>query len=366
MAEFIQILLEAVKGAIMITGLVIIMMLLIEYLNIDNHGKWLHSIKNSPAKQVLTGTILGAIPGCVGGFAAVSLYSHSVLGIGALIATMIVSTGDEAFLLLAASPGMYLKLLVILSTIAIAMGLCVNLITRRHDSLHGRNKSFNCKSLEIHSTEDNKVASIFRLNSYKTLQNPGSKRIIVMAGILCFIVLMATGIIGEAAEDNSAVSSIFNEKWILACFGGLAFITLLMTATANEHFIKEHIWNHILKKHLAVVLLWTLAALIICGIIINYMHTATLISKYSNYMPLLILIAAAIGLIPQSGPHIIFILLYLQGSLPLCVLITNAITQQGHVSLPLLAESKKNWILTKGLCALMGISAGLICYLYNL
>ncbi len=350
----------------MITGLVIIMMLLIEYLNIDNQGKWLHSIKNSPVKQVLTGIILGAIPGCVGGFAAVSLYSHSVLGLGALIAAMIVSTGDEAFLLLAASPGIYLKLLLILSILAIVFGLCVNLITKRQGNLHGTKKHSNCNSLEVHSTEDNKVASIFLLSSYNALRKSGSKRIIVMAGILCFIVLMATGMIGEAAEDNTTVSSIFNEKWILACFGGLAFITLLMTATATEHFIKEHIWNHILKKHLTAVFLWTLAALIICGIIINYIHTEELISKYSNYMPLLILIAAVIGLIPQSGPHIIFILLYLQGSLPLCVLITNAITQQGHVSLPLLADSKKNWIITKGLCALTGISAGLICYLYNL
>ena len=76
-----------------------------------------------------------------------------------------------------------------------------------------------------------------------------------------------------------------------------------------------------------------------------------------------ILAAAVIGLIPQSGPHMVFILLVAQGTLPFYVLLTSAISQQGHVSLPLLAQSKKSWVLSKVFCALLGIAAGMFCYM---
>ena len=353
----------------MITGLVIIMMLLLEYLNIENHGKWFRSIQHSPIRQVLAGTILGAIPGCVGGFAAVSLYTHSVIGFGALIAAMIVSTGDEAFLLLASSPSTYLKLLLILAVIAMAAGITINLLKRKSlnseksHTHNSHNEPLCPETFKIHHDEDSQVPSVFRFSSYKALKDASARRITVMAGIILFIAAMATGLIEDSAEESFAASALFNEKWIYAVFGVFALFTLLMTATAKEHFIKEHIWDHIIKKHLASVFLWTLGALVLCGFLVGYLDTETWISTHSSFVPLLILLAAAIGLIPQSGPHIVFILLYLSGSIPFCVLIASAITQQGHVSLPLLAQNKKQWVLSKILCAIIGISAGMAVYL---
>jgi hypothetical protein len=36
----------------------------------------------------------------------------------------------------------------------------------------------------------------------------------------------------------------------------------------------------------------------------------------SNYMPLVILMAVLVGVIPESGPHMIFVLLFANGTLP--------------------------------------------------
>ena len=82
-------------------------------------------------------------------------------------------------------------------------------------------------------------------------------------------------------------------------------------------------------------------------------------------MPLVVLAAAVIGLIPQSGPHMVFILLVAQGTLPFYVLLTSAISQQGHVSLPLLAQSKRSWVLSKAFCALLSIAAGMTGFLLS-
>lgn len=363
MSQITPILTEALKGAVMITGLVIIMMLLIEFLNIESHGKTLYKLRTKNTLQVIVGTLLGIIPGCVGGFAAVSLYTHSVIGFGALIAAMIASTGDEAFVMAATSPKSYLIVIITVSLIAIVTGLIINLIQKRR----GVTSSPVCKEeFALHTDEDEANPSPFKRNSYRNLLSFSWRRAVIIIGILLFIVAMLTGLIddgGESTGRNDLIGKIFNERWINILFAVISLFTLLMTATAKEHFIREHIWDHLLKKHLPGVFLWTLGALIVCGILTEELNIESWISTHSNVMPLIVLASAAIGLIPQSGPHMIFILLCTQGTLPLYILIVSAISQQGHVSLPLLAESKKHWIVSKSLCAVIAIAVGMVCYL---
>ncbi|MBR5073965.1 MAG: arsenic efflux protein [Bacteroidales bacterium] len=288
LSQILPVLLEALEGALVITALVIAMMTLIEYLNIENKGRWFKSLKDSPIRQVVTGTLLGAIPGCMGGFASVSLYTHSIIGGGALISAMIASTGDEAFVLLAKSPALFFKLLAILCALAFCAGLAISLIRKN------RQKSLCPESFQLHQED----------REHKSERN-------------------------------------------------------------FRHFLKEHIWEHIVKKHLLSVFLWSFGALVLCGILTEFINIEDWISSHKGYMPLIILAAAAIGLIPQSGPHIVFILLVAQGTLPFYVLLASAISQQGHVSLPLLAESKKSWILSKAFCAILGIAAGMLGFLFT-
>ena len=90
MEQFLDLIIHILKNSILITGLVLIMMLMIEYFNIHTHGKWLYKLQGSKFKQVIVASILGMVPGCIGGFAAVSLYTHRLISFGALIAMMIV------------------------------------------------------------------------------------------------------------------------------------------------------------------------------------------------------------------------------------------------------------------------------------
>ena len=71
--DFWDILFDTLRNGILVTGLVTVMMLLIEYLNVQTQGRWSHSLQGSGPKQVLLGALLGIIPGCMGGFAVVSI-----------------------------------------------------------------------------------------------------------------------------------------------------------------------------------------------------------------------------------------------------------------------------------------------------
>ncbi|MDO8899504.1 MAG: putative manganese transporter, partial [Bacteroidales bacterium] len=58
-------------------------------------------------------------------------------------------------------------------------------------------------------------------------------------------------------------------------------------------------------------------------------------------------LALLIGIIPESGPHYIFVMLFAQGALPFSILLASSIVQDGHGTLPLLAESQKSFVAVK-------------------
>ena len=81
---------------------------------------------------------------------------------------------------------------------------------------------------------------------------------------------------------------------------------------------------------------------------------------------LMILLAAAIGLIPESGPHMVFITLFAGGLIPFSVLFVSSMVQDGHTALPLLAESKGSFFKAKAVNFVVGLVLGLILHLFGI
>jgi hypothetical protein len=64
----------------------------------------LRDLSGRPVAAPVGGALLGAIPGCGGAIAVVSLYGHGTVGFGTLVAALVATAGDSAFVLLAAAP----------------------------------------------------------------------------------------------------------------------------------------------------------------------------------------------------------------------------------------------------------------------
>ena len=427
-------LLEVLRNAVLITGLVLIMMLMIEYCNIGSHGSLFARLKSSGINQVLIGTLLGLVPGCIGGFAAVSLFTHKLLSFGALTAMMIASSGDEAFVMLATMPLKALLLFAILGALAIVTGLVCDRYLFKE-----QNFAFCPDGYEIHKEHDSSIASPFRLSSYKdALRRPSRERLLLLAGIALFVVALLSGFAGhdhaghdhaghdhavhqeaalhqevahnlelheevehnhelhEEAEHNHTLHEeaahnhtlhghathqeslqeiieerhlstftlhLLDEEWMNCLFAIMSIVTLLFTATAKEHFIKEHLWHHVIKRHLLSIFLWTLGGLAVCKIGVQYLNIEEWVS--SN-MIFVILLAVAVGIIPESGPHLVFVTLYLNGIVPFSVLLANSISQDGHTALPLLASSRKTFLKAKAVNIIIGAVVGILLYLSGL
>jgi hypothetical protein len=127
-----------------------------------------------------------------------------------------------------------------------------------------------------------------------------------------------------------------------------------------KHYIKEHIWKHIIKKHIIKIFLWTFGALLIIELVMQFLDLQSITSHYAL---LLLLLSALIGLIPESGPHLIFVMMFSKGLIPFSVLFTSSIVQDGHGILPLLSYSIKDSVLIKIFNLIFGLILGLILFL---
>ena len=338
MHGFPDLFLDVLRNSILITGLVIIMMLMIEYVNIHSHGKWFSKLRQNRFGQVVLGAGLGIIPGCMGGFAAVSMYSHKLLSFGALVAMMIASSGDEAFVMLAMIPKEALLLMVILFVIAIAVGLLVDRFAKpSHNGKHdGCDEGY-----QIHEEESVSVEK----STFRNMKHASAERIALLLGVILFIIALAFGMLEhEHEEATHSQLNIFNENWMNLIFAVISLFVVWFIATAGEHIIKEHLWEHIIRKHFLSIFLWTFSALFVIQVGLHYFDLQQLIS--SN-IPWMILLAVLVGIIPESGPHLLFVTLFATGTVPFSVLLASSISQDGHASLSLLAESKRSFLKAK-------------------
>ena len=358
-----ELLTDVVKNTFLITGLVMVMMLLIEYLNIHSKGRSFSRLEQSRFGQVLLGALLGLVPGCIGGFALVSLFTHRIVSFGALIAMMIAATGDEAFILFAIIPKTALVLNLILFPLAIIVGLLVDHFVKRFPV------PFTRQHFAIHEHESCDHSDSTKINIRKIIHNLrhiSFQRALLLFGLLLFVLSILFGLLehshnaqvhGEACNHHhhEATNFLFSERWMNLLFGFLSIAVMVLIVTVDEHFLEEHLWGHIIKKHFLRIFLWTFGALLFIQLLLQYFDITGWISD--NPLPLL-LAAVLIGLIPESGPHIIFITLFASGHIPFSILLASSISQNGHTTLPLLAESKRGFLSAKLLCAAIALMVG--------
>lgn len=268
-------LIESVK----ITTIVFLMMLGIDLFNVKIKGK-IHNITGGVGiKQYIITNILGVMPGCFGSFMNVSLYVHGTISFGAVTGSMISTSGDEAFVMIA---------------------------------------QLGWKSFYI------------------------------------FGVLFILGIVGSYIADY--IVKKFN---ITVCVNCELQAYHQPHEHERGHYLKDHIWNHIIKKHILSIFLWTFGALLIVHIIQHYLNLDQIVESYMLYI---LVIAALIGLLPESGPHLIFISLYATGLIPFSVLLTSSIVQDGHGLLPMVSFSFKDATYIKIFNFIFGLVVGLIIY----
>jgi len=267
--------LETMKIIFMVT----LLMIIIEFLQLKFKDKIREKITKKPINQYAIASLLGAIPGCIDAFFIVSLYTHGLVGFGALVAVMLSTAGDEAFIMLTMIPETALLIFAICVMVGIVGGFLADKIVNRIKLKTGQP----CE-IEIHEEEFN-----FR------------------------------------------------------------------------HFLKDHVYAHILKKHIPKLFLWIFFTLLVVDFLMKNFALESIVLGLPAFS--LVVLAALIGIIPESGPHLFFLVLFSKGWIPFSVLLVNTISQDGHGLLPLLSYSVKDTIYVQIFTTLFALAVGIVLYM---
>lgn len=279
----IETLIKIVQETLTISLLVAVMMIAIDLLNVMTRQKLEVFFKNARKyRQYLLASLIGTVPGCIGGFTNVSLYIHGLISFGALAGSMIAVSGDEAFVMLAMFPKDALLLFGILFIIGVFSGWLIDVIVKKYKI----STCDNCEEMIVHKQE-----------------------------------------------------------------------------RTFKHYLKDHIYGHIIKKHLWRTALWTLGALIVVEVGLQYLNLEQFTSQYKIVF---LFVGALIGLIPESGPHLIFVTLFAQGLIPFSVLLTSSIVQDGHGMLPMLSYSFSDSVKLKLFNFTIGLAMGLVFFAFGI
>jgi len=333
---------EILQITLMVSGFVLSMMLIIEYINVLSKGNWTRSFQKSEIFQLGVSTILGLIPGCAGDFVVVSLYIHNIINFAALLTAMIVTIGDEAFVMIAMVPFTAMKLTFVLIVLALVIGSLTNKILK--------NKTL-IKISEVHfqTHDDEEGLPFVNGNIIKNITRISFQRALILAVI---VLLVLTQFVDKKL-------SFSNLDWELVLFIIGCMVSTWIILIVPDHFLEDHLWKHVISKHFLKLFLWTLFSLLI---IAGIYHNFDVELWVRNNLFYVLLIAVLIGIIPISGPHIIFITLFAAGTVPFSILLANSIVQEGHSGLPLIAESKKSFAAIKIIKIILALLIGVVCY----
>ena len=348
---------DVVGQIVVITFFVLSMIMVLEYLNVFSKGHVHSFMQRNKSLQILISAFLGVIPGCIGTYTAVSLYTHNVIGFGALIANLIATTGDEAFWMMSKMPDKALLIFVGLFALAVVSGYVTNIFVSKRSNSCGQESHF-----VLHTTHDHHHS--LHGNIIENLRHISAHRLILLVSIIVFIVLTLCGFLGEHHHHDGETEIEASEEkfnFIVSIISMvLSAVTLFVIVRVPEHFLEDHIWHHVIGQHFWKILTWTSIALVLVFVVKEVCDIKTWVEQFSEGSVYVFCMVAAIliGLIPESGPHAVFIMLYCNGVMPLGALLANCIVQDGHGAIPLFAESKKDFFIVKGIKVVLAAAVG--------
>lgn len=361
-------------------ALISISILLFGYINYKTSGKFIDLISKNKKYQPLIGSVMGVLPGCGGSIVLMPLFVKQKVSFGTIVASLISSMGDSAFLLIVSD----FKSYVIISIISLITGIITGYIVDSfnleekldiNNLYRKNNKSKSCglrSEVTIHISSDegdnNQTSKNISKLEYEIIHGIGYK--IYLALLIIGFLFM---VLAHSNLEIPIVEVIHSLEEIIAILGIIAsFIYMIISkkfvenenAHDNEHklmSLKETIIHSV--SEISFVIVWIFLAYIIYDIIILMAGGEdVLVNIILGLGTFSVLAGALLGLIPGCGVQIIVMSFYLKGSFPFAALVANTISQDGDALFPLIAMNKKAAFWATVVTTIPAIIVGSIVY----
>ncbi|KZZ45377.1 hypothetical protein A3759_09515 [Thalassolituus sp. HI0120] len=276
--------------------------------------------------QVPVAALLGALPGCGGAIIVVTQFVNGQMSFGALVAVLIATMGDAAFLLLSREPQTALLVYGISLITGVLSGYLVNAIHGHHYLKSSQNKT------------DDVDITIPRLPPK----------------LSAFFVLMLIpstlfGLLEAFQYDSNQLFGRWAElelvQW-LGFLGAVLCISVWISQPLDSWSARFAAKNEIKYLRETVVAetsfisVWVIAGFLSYELLV-YFTGLNFQAMFYNFGSLAILFAVLLGFVPGCGPQIVLTTLYLNGVVPLSAQLANAISNDGDALFPAIALAPK-------------------------
>lgn len=406
--EIIGLIISSAENAfIQVTVFVGAVLLLFGYVDYLLSGRLVKKIEDSKKLQPVIGALLGLTPGCGGAIFVIPLFPRGTVSFGTVIATLMATMGDSAFVLLTVMPKQYFWVSFWSFLVAVISGYIVDLFPigdrlLEHFQTEQERKRINKVA---HSDLDHSIFSqetgidhhdythighaegdeIDLILHHETKGHQATNTLGYKAthgGYLVYWIVISLGLVlGILELFQVDLNALFipNLGMIFGAIGTL--LSVLMMIFSKKFFaddtheesemklasLKETIIHN--AQETAFVGTWVFVAYLVYEFFVlglgagNYLVGEMAITNFLTQTGLTtVIIGALIGVIPGCGPQIIFVTLYTRGLVPFAALLANAISQDGDALFPLIALHKRSALWATILNTIPALLVGLLAY----
>lgn len=405
---------SAVDSFLQVTVFVGVALLLFGLINFKTQGRFVEAIQKYKSWQPVFGALLGITPGCGGAIFVMPLYIKGSVSFGTVVATLIATAGDSAFVVIASLPAHFVLISVISMVTAIISGYAVDALDignrlglTRHkkppqeelerlnlEADHETQKQL-CDAIEgcsidhlrhIGHVEGDEI-DIALHHTAKGIESPLKllsrmvrKGAYVFWGFIGIGLILGIMLLFQIDIETIGIPG-------LGHFIGVAGTALSLFLVFGEHkkFVDDSHEESELKlmslretfihnaHETAFAGTWIFAAYVIYELSVlligggNYAQGEAVMQMAMTSVGLLaVVIGALVGLIPGCGMQILYVGLYLKGWFPLAAVIANAISQDGDALFPLIAMDRKSSVWASVITTIPAVLVGLAFYYFEL
>jgi len=370
-AEVIEVIVVSMRDAFLaVTVFVAAMVLLFSWLQYITAGKFVDTIRSNKRWQPVIGAIMGITPGCGGAIVMMPMYTRGYVTYGTVIATLIATLGDAAFVLIGAAltdssfvaPVIAVHLISFL--VGISCGYLVDALRVTPQQPLGRFVSIIEGPIHSERMESKKIEDSRTVFDDLGRENEGGLGYFLLhQGYTLWWMVTSVGLVFAIMllvwSSRDPEFELVLEYNPLTLDGFITWIGLIGTTLSVILYVTQKNWIrddteasigdklYSIRETLihsasetAFVTFWVIAAYLIFefSMLFSGMNEGDL-AKYGDGL-IAVFVASIIGLIPGCGPQIIAITAYTKDLVSFPALTANAISQDGDALFPLLARHR--------------------------
>jgi len=365
-ADVLEIVVTSMRDAFLaVTVFVAAMVLLFSWLQYATSGRFVEYIRERKKLQPVIGALMGLTPGCGGAIVMMPMYARGYVTYGTVVATLIATLGDSAFVLIGAAVAdsrfiaPMLAVHILSFCVGVAWGYFVDITgTTPRNPLGKFGPTFGGgetphPSEDTTSPLDDLPREIPEGLGYKILHQGYVIWWAVTALGLIFAILL---LVWSGQDADFSLELGWNP---LTLNGFITWIGLLGTTLSIILYIAQKNWFaddteatigdklHSMRETMvhaasetAFVTFWVMIAYLAFEFMMLFGGlTEEDMARHGDGL-VAVIIAATIGLIPGCGPQIIAITAYTKDIISFPALAANAISQDGDALFPLLVRHK--------------------------